>query len=105
MLQARAAANLASVFEMMGEEEMAIKHGMLSADLFAKLDDRPKETRILTRLLLSYIATKNFSSALSAGMRILRVTDDPALKKLTEMRIATIKVSVLCAMHVAHRVV
>ena len=64
---------------------------MMSADLFAKLDDKPKETRILTRMLLSYIATKNFSKALTAGMRILRVTDDPALKRLTEMRIATIK--------------
>ena len=64
---------------------------MTSADLFAKLEDRPKETRILTRMLLSYIATKNFSKALSVGMRILRVTDDPALKRLTEMRIATIK--------------
>ena len=70
---------------------VGVKYGMMSADLFAKLDDKPKETRILTRMLLSYIATKNFSKALTAGMRILRVTDDPALKRLTEMRIATIK--------------
>ena len=91
VLQARATANLASVFQMLKDEERAVRFGMSSADLFKSLDDKPKELRILTKILLSYIALKDYSNALVVGHRILRTTEDPMLKRLTEMRIETIK--------------